>query len=276
MKVKHNKKRNTAFLYEALVRDLTKAVVEQNHTRSQAVKRILKEHFRGGMVLFSELGCFNALSQKDNLDQYNAEKMIFRAKKEYDSLSQKDIFKEQSAVIKKINTNLDKDVFNTFVPDYKSYATLAQIFGNKLPVKTRVIMEQKIMDTLTKGDLKPDRLQSTDNLVVKSFTQRFNEEYSGLLPEQKELLNRFITSFNENEADFKVYVGGELKRLKESVESSLELPEVKEDLEMVDNTNQVVEQITNFSVSHLTEAEILKILKLQKLVREYEEDANND
>ena len=132
------------------------------------------------------------------------------------------------------------------------------------------------MDTLTKGDLKPDRLQSTDNLVVKSFTQRFNEEYSGLLPEQKELLNRFITSFNENEADFKVYVGGELKRLKESVESSLELPEVKEDLEMVDNTNQVVEQITNFSVSHLTEAEILKILKLQKLVREYEEDANND
>ena len=276
MKVKHNKKRNTAFLYEALVRDLTKAVVEQNHARSQAVKRILKEHFRSGMVLFSELGCFNALSQKDNLDQYNAEKMIFRAKKEYDSLDQQDIFKEQSAVIKKINTNLDKSVFNTFVPDYKSYATLAQIFGNKLPVKTRVIMEQKIMDTLTKGDSKPDRLQPTDNLVVKSFTQRFNEEYSGLLPEQKELLNRFITSFNENEADFKVYIGGELKRLKESVESSLELPEVKEDPEKIDNTNQVVEQITNFSVAHLTEAEILKILKLQKLVREYEEDANND
>ena len=276
MKVKHNKKRNTAFLYEALVRELTRAVVEQNHTRSQEVKRILKEHFRSGMVLFKELGCFNALTQEDELDQYNAEKMIFRAKREYDSLDQKSIFQEQSAVIKKINTNLGRDVFNTFVPDYKSYATLAQIFGNKLPVKTRVIMEQKIMDTLTKGSSEPARLQPTDNLIVKSFTERFNEEYSVLLPEQKELLNRFITSFSENEADFKVYVGGELKRLKESIESSLKLPEVQEDLEMVDNTKRVVEQMTEFNVARLTEREILKILKLQKLVREYEKDANND
>ena len=62
MKVKHNKKRNTAFLYEALVRELTKAVVERNTQRSKAVRTILKEHFRRGTVLFSELGCFSALS----------------------------------------------------------------------------------------------------------------------------------------------------------------------------------------------------------------------
>tara|TARA_R110002110_G_scaffold63158_19_gene175822 strand:- start:1337 stop:2167 length:831 start_codon:yes stop_codon:yes gene_type:complete len=276
MKVKHNKKRNTAFLYEALVRELTKSVVEQNQDRSQKVKKILKEHFKSGMVLFSELGCFNALSQQDDLDHYNAEKMIFRAKKEYEALDKQDIFKEQSAVIRKINTDLGKDVFNTFVPDYKSYATLAQIFGNKLPVKSRVIMEQQILDTLTNGSPEPQRLQPVDNLVVKSFTQRFNDEYSELLPEQKDLLNRFITSFNENEIDFKVYLGGELKRLKESIEASLELPEVREDPEMVDTTTRVAEQIATFNVAHLSESQILKILKLQKLVREYKSDANND
>ena len=228
------------------------------------------------MVLFSELGCFNALSQQDDLDHYNAEKMIFRAKKEYEALDKQDIFKEQSAVIRKINTDLGKDVFNTFVPDYKSYATLAQIFGNKLPVKSRVIMEQQILDTLTNGSPEPQRLQPVDNLVVKSFTQRFNDEYSELLPEQKDLLNRFITSFNENEIDFKVYLGGELKRLKESIEASLELPEVREDPEMVDTTTRVAEQIATFNVAHLSESQILKILKLQKLVREYKSDANND
>tara|TARA_R110002020_G_scaffold193284_2_gene393487 strand:+ start:1993 stop:2823 length:831 start_codon:yes stop_codon:yes gene_type:complete len=276
MKVKHNKKRNTAFLYEALVRELTKSVVEQNQARSQKVKKILKEHFKSGMVLFSELGCFNALTQQDDLDHYNAEKMIFRAKKEYEALDKQDIFKEQSTVIKKINTDLGKDVFNTFVPDYKSYATLAQIFGNKLPVKSRVIMEQQILNTLTNGSTEPQRLQPVDNLVVKSFTQRFNDEYSELLPEQKDLLNRFITSFNENEIDFKVYVGNELKRLKESIEASLKLPEVQEDPEMVDTTTRVIEQVDGFNVAHLTESQILKILKLQKLVREYESDANND
>lgn len=276
MKVKHNKKRNTAFLYEALVKELTKAVIEQNATRSQKIKKILKEHFRSGMVLFSELGCFNALAEEDKFDRYTAEKMIFRAKKEYETLNQQDIFKEQSSVIKKINTELGKDVYNNFVPDYKSYATLAQIFGNKLPVKSRVIMEQKIIDTLTSDVEEQEQMQPVDNLVVKSFTDRFNETYSELLPEQKKLLTKFIVSFNENEADFKTYAGSELKRIYEMVENSLQLQEVQEDPEMVDSTKKVLAQLSEYNVARLTEREILKILKLQKLVREYQEDANND
>ena len=118
MKVKHNKKRNTAFLYEALVRELTKSVISSNSTRSKIVKTILKEHFRSGKVLFNELGCFTALTDRSNLDRYTAEKMIFRAKSEYDNLNQQEIFKEQSTVIKKVNTELGKEVFNNFVPDY--------------------------------------------------------------------------------------------------------------------------------------------------------------
>ena len=153
---------------------------------------------------------------------------------------------------------------------------MAQIFGNKMPVKSRVIMEQKILDTLTSGNPEPQRLQPVDNLVVKSFTENFNKEYASLLPEQKTLLNRYISSFNENEADFKLYVGSELKRIKESVEASLGLPEVQDDQEMIDNTRRVIEQVSGFNVSNLNEKQILKILKLQKLVREYEENANND
>ncbi len=276
MKVKHNKKRNTAFLYEALVRELTKSVVSNNSTRSKIVKTILKEHFRSGKVLFSELGCFTALTDKSNLDRYTAEKMIFRAKNEYDNLNQQEIFKEQSAVIKKVNTELGKEVFNNFVPDYKSYATLAQIFGTKMPVKNRVIMEQKIVETLTSSEEEQEEMQPVDSLVVKSFTERFNKEYTELLPEQKELLNRFIISFNESEADFKLYAGKELKRIQEGVQASLELPDVREDEEMVENTKKVLDQISKFNVANLDEQQILKILKLQKLAREYETDANNN
>ena len=137
-------------------------------------------------------------------------------------------------------------------------------------------MERKIVETLTGGAPQVEKLQPVDNLVVKSFTERFNDKYGDLLPEQKELLNRFITSFNESEVDFKLYVGGELQRIKEAVISSLSLSEVQEDEEMITNTQRVVEQLNDFNVAVLAEAEILKILKLQKLVREYETDANND
>jgi len=276
MKVKHNKKRNTAFLYEALMRELTKAIVDKNAPRIQTVKTILKEHFRSGMVLFGELGCFKALSDKADLDRYTAEKMVFRAKKEYDNLDPQAIFKEQSAVIKKVNTQLGKEVFNNFVPDYKSYATLSQIFGSKLPVKSRVIMEQKIVDHLTLATEDKEELQPVDNLVVKSFTERFNHTYTALLPEQKELPTRFITSFDESEVDFKIFAASELARIQESVQSSLSMADVKEDDEMVKNTKKVLEQIKEYNVSDLTERQILKILKLQQLVREYGTDANNN
>lgn len=276
MKVKHNKKRNTAFLYEALVRELTKSVVEKNTNRSSKIKSILKEHFRSGKILFGELSCFKALSDEETFDHYTAEKMIFRAKKEYESLDQKAIFMEQSTVIKKINSDLGKEVYNNFVPDYKSYATLAQIFGNKLPVKSRVILEQKILETLTTETSAPEKLQPVDNLVVKSFTNKFNEAYSELLPEQRVLLTRYITSFEENEADFRMFVGEELKRIKTCVEESLSLQEVKEDDQMVEGTNKVLSQLSQIKVHQINEQQILKILKLQQLVREYEDDAHNN
>ena len=43
---------------------------------------------------------------------------------------------------------------------------------------------------------------------------------------------------------------------------------------MVKNTNKVLEQIEKFNVSHLGKNEVLRILKLQNLVSEYQKDAN--
>ena len=51
MKLKHNKKRNTAFLYESLVKELTKAVVKNDTKRRSALVSIIKEHFSKGTAL---------------------------------------------------------------------------------------------------------------------------------------------------------------------------------------------------------------------------------
>jgi len=49
--MKYNKKRNTAFLYEALVRELTKASVENDAERADIITAVIKEHFKKGTVL---------------------------------------------------------------------------------------------------------------------------------------------------------------------------------------------------------------------------------
>ena len=61
MKLKHNKKRNTAFLYESLVKELTKAVVKKDTERKNVLVSMIKEHFSKGTVLNQELELYKAL-----------------------------------------------------------------------------------------------------------------------------------------------------------------------------------------------------------------------
>ena len=62
--MKHNKKRNTAFLYECLIRELTKAIIKENKEQQTVVKSILKEFFLTGKPLSEEeLNIYNFLEE---------------------------------------------------------------------------------------------------------------------------------------------------------------------------------------------------------------------
>ena len=150
MKKKHNKKRNTAFLFEVLVKEMTKTFVSGDSKKSKKIKRIFKDSFGTGKALSEELDCYNALREKSVLDKYTAEKLIFETKSKYGNLDKDEIFVEQSKLIKRINVELGSDVYGNFVPNYKNYATISQIFGDKTPVKSRVLLESEILNTLTK------------------------------------------------------------------------------------------------------------------------------
>ena len=277
MKTKHNKKRNTAFIFEALVREMTKTLVSKDVQKKKTIAQILKEHFSEGSILDRELQCYRALSDKSNLDPYTAEKMIHRTKQEYEKIDKNNIFQEQSKVIKKINKQVGPKVFANFVPNYKSFATIAQIFSDSTPIKHKVLMERKVLSFLT-GEVAPKEeiLEPVDNFVVGNFVEKYNGEYQSLLPEQKSLLNKFIFAFGESDADFRLGIYEELKRIREAVKNSLTLGEVLSDPTMRDNTEKILEQIDQFNVASIGEPELMKILKLQTLVREYESDASDN
>ena len=274
MKAKHNKKRNTAFLYETLVRELTKSIIANQKSKTREIKKIFKESFAPGSALKKELECYKTLSETTSLDHYTAEKMIFHAKKEHELLSEKEIFESQSSLLRKINTTLGTEALNNFVPNYRAYATVAQIFGKRTPVKTRVLLEKQILDFLTSKEETPKALEPVDSLVLGRFTERFNNQYSNLLPEQKNLLTKYIVSVGDGHTDFQICVGNELKRIREAVTQSLDSGDVSPDSSMVKSTHRVLEQIGKFNISRISEEDILTILKLQTLVKEYQTDAN--
>jgi len=273
--MKHNKKRNTAFLFESLVKEMTKSMLDGNTSKVSVIKSILKETFAPTKVLSKELDCYRALLETDGLDVYTAEKIIFQAKKKYEQLDQGQVFEEQSQLIKKINSELSPQLYTNFVPNYRSYATISQIFNPKTPLKRKILMEKHLISGLVQDTETPvPHLENVDSLVVKKYTERFNKQYQHLLPEQKELLGKYILAVGENRADFIVYLSEELSRVHASVTNSLSLEEVRTDPEMATNTKRLLEQIESINIPQIEEGSLLKILKLQNLVAEYQTDDN--
>ena len=192
-------------------------------------------------------------------------------------MDKKEIFNEQSKLIKKVNTDLGPSTFSNFVPNYKSYATVYQLFNQRTPLKTRVLLEQEILGTLSKKEKQQeDAMKPVDSLVVKTFVNNFNDKYSNLLPEQRELLNKYILSLGDNKADFQLFLVEELQRIKESVTLSLNSEDIKDDEQMINNTKLVIERIESFNVSRFSDKDLKKVLKLQNLVNEYEPNVTND
>lgn len=272
-KTKHNKKRNTAFLYEALVREMTKAVVSQDKKRKNNIIDILKESFSSNKILGQELRLYQTILESTDLDSITAEKLLYKIREAYATLDMQEIYDAQSSVINRINKEIGSAVYNNFVPNYKSIATVSQLFGadsSAAGIKKGVILEQNVLETLTSDTTKEPEteMKPIDNIVFKTFTSKFNEAYGeGLLSEQKELLNRYILSFS-SDTDMKIYLNEELGRLHVALQKALNTDEVKSDGTMTESTNSVINMIEEFRNTPVDKSLVEKVLKIQNLVHE--------
>ena len=72
----HNKRRNTAFLYEALVRELTKRVVNKDEQKKTAVMAVIKEFFNNETTLKKDLNLYKEIVETRGVNKKAAEKII--------------------------------------------------------------------------------------------------------------------------------------------------------------------------------------------------------
>ena len=275
MKLKHNKKRNTAFLYEALVKEITKAVMDKNASKKDALVAMVKEHFAPGTALRKELDLVKALCETKHVDLYTAERLVSESKKQYDTLDQRQIFQEQSQVIDKINKTAGKQAFNNFVPNYKYLATISQLFSGQTTVKQRVLLERSLIGAMSTKPGKPNKskeMPHVDKLVFKTVIENFNKKYGDeLLTEQKELLNKYIVSSLGSGVEFKVYMNEEIGRLKDEVTSLHEQEVFSENKDLSDKLFNVKEALNKLQTKKIDTALIEKVMQVQKLVKECSE-----
>jgi|TARA_Y100000287_G_scaffold14305_1_gene10350 hypothetical protein len=274
MRLKHNKKRNTAFVYEALVRELTRSIVKNNKNKQNKIVSIMKEHFAQGTELNKELDLYKSVYETRAIEKRLAEKIVVEAKEKYSDLNKRTIFQEQSALINKINKTLSKNLFNNFVPNYKSIASVYSIFQEALPVKDRVLLEESIIQQMSQScETQQEVQQPVDNIVYNTFVTKFNEEYSGILNEnQKNLLGKYISSFSDNGVELKYYLNEEIGKLKEGLEECKKDEDVCNDINLKDKIDKVYSILEGYKEKEIDADLIEVVLKTQELVEEIKQD----
>lgn len=278
MKNKHNKKRNTAFLFEVIVREITNSVLEKNEQNKKFLVNVCKTFFSKNSILRKELNLYKAVNETYEMKSNLAEKLLNEAKYQYELLDKNTIFNEQTKLINILNKFSNGKIFNTFVPEYKNLATISQIFNNTITIKEKVLLENAIVTKMTSSaeNAEMEKLQTLDALAYKLFVKKFNEQYGEkLLKEQKDLLTKYVMSFADGGVEFKIFLNEEIERLKVSLSDSLKTKEISGNKFLNEKTNVVLKKVEEYKKKNIDQQMVQEILKIQSLIKEINTEETN-
>jgi hypothetical protein len=270
--MKHNKKRNTAFLYECLIKELTKAIVREDKKRQFITQRIIKEFFHKKSELRKELILYTSLLESNSLGGGFSKRLLEETKKDFYGLNRKKIFNAQTTLINRINHELDVGVFSNFIPNYKDIASFGLYFQNqRLGAKKRIMLEENLVKFLGRKENVLTEMKHLDNLEYRTFVNKFNTAYERTLrTEQKDLLTNYIVSFSDNGLGLKSFLNEEIGRLKCSVQQHIVEGSTSPNKE---NFKKVKAKLDNYTQMPINQQMVEEIFYIQDLVAEVSKNA---
>ncbi len=87
--MKHNKKRNVGIIYELLLSNITKNLMEGKKSKAKIASKIIEKHFKKGTELYKEFRLFNALTKSHVTNTHVIASFLIEAKKKKKSLKKK-------------------------------------------------------------------------------------------------------------------------------------------------------------------------------------------
>ena len=195
MKVKHSKFKNTAILFELLVKQITQEVLS-NSTKNLSEK-IIKEFFNSRKELAKELKLYNWIVKERFSSNDDAKLFLSEIIEERKKLDESKLAKEKYNLIKTIKESYELDKFlSSNLQNYKLLASIYKVFeskahGRKVEIRDYIDSNNTILEHITneRATKKPqDKLyeefkkQSEDLrlLTYKLLIENFNSKYSYL------------------------------------------------------------------------------------------------
>ena len=265
MRLNHNKKRNTAIIFELLVNELSRATLYKKQGEKRFLVGVIKEFFHNEHILRKELEIYNSFDEFVFEDESMATKILSEAKKQYLQLDKDKIYEEQTKVINKVNKNLGKKVWANYVSNYKKLASINQALQQVAPPKKQVMLEQRLLSLLSTTSQPTATFPKVNNLAIKTFIKNFNSEYSEKLNErQKDFLNKYIFSYMDNGLEFKAYLYEEIESLKGQLSESRQ----KCDSGTSRKVEKILNRMSSYNKRKIDKDFILELMQIQSLASE--------
>jgi hypothetical protein len=228
-KIKHSKFKNTGFIFELLVRQITSEIMSSSKSVAET---ILKEHFNAKKELSKELKLYQFLINEKYNSEVKAEKFIDTILDARKQLDEKKLIKEKYNLIKQIKETYGLDEFiKSPISNYKTLASIYKIFevvstneqydptdivSSRFTIAENIInssiqnKEARIKDAVLEEYKKQD--EDLRAISYKMLVESFNNKYKNLTEEQKLLLREYINNIN-NTGKLNEYISTEIIKL---------------------------------------------------------------
>ena len=232
-KIKHSKFKNTGFIFELLVRQITSEIMSANKSIAE---KILKEHFNSKKELSKELKLYQYLINEKYNSESKAEQFINTILEARKKIDEKKLIKEKYNLIKEIKETYNLDEFiKSPISNYKTLASIYKIFETVTSeesfdptdiVSSRFTIAENIInssiqnkDAKVKDAVLEEYRKQDDDLRAVSYkllVESFNSKYKNLTEDQKGLLREYINNIN-NTGKLNQYVNEEVTKLVDSL-----------------------------------------------------------
>jgi hypothetical protein len=228
-KIKHSKFKNTGFIFELLVRQITSEIMSSDNS---VAEKILKENFNSKKELSKELKLYQYLINEKYNSESKAEQFINTICEARKRLDENKLTKEKYNLIKQLKETYNIDEFiKSPVSNYKTLASIYKMFEVSSTeeqydptdiVSSRFTIAENIINTsiqnkdskIKNAVLEEYKKQDEDLRAIsyKFLVENFNKKYKNLTSDQKGLLREYINNIN-NTGKLNAYVSEEVSKL---------------------------------------------------------------
>ena len=278
-KLKHSKYKNTAILFEILVRKLT----SESMTSDKSVTiDIIKKYFGKNSELSKELQLYNSLIKEQFKSEAKALDFMRSCKETHNKLNKSLIKRQRYNLVKEISNNfVFEKISKIRIKNYKQLASVYKLFEYKESSNPKQLLECKdvILDHLLisetksiKKDIVIETFKNQDKdvrlLTYKLLVDKFNNKYSNLTESQKDLLNNYITNVNDTEA-LKEYIHKVIPQIKTKLKKHTKLITDKVTKIKIEKLSEMLCNVE--TIKTIKESHVLSLLRYFDLIQELNE-----